>query len=396
MKKFTFTMRICAGLAAICLLANQPCAMADPEEQDVPDTKIIEGTRHIVNFYNPFGVCYRSTQTATTTTQTTKGDQTSTTISKSVTESVWMDGSLKVQTVTGTNTTTNSAGKIIGTSESTTTYIYDSLGRLTGASGITTSTGELPDDGGTYASTTHDTYIIKNGQALLDQSVTTQTTKVDGQVKSTSTTTTSFDYELIGGTWHVMKETTVSHTDDTDGGSADITTIKTYSRDENGVCTGIEQTQTGTQVAIGENKSHYTSHITSYEATFEYDYEQGWHITKEVIDWSQFVPSGGQSASSSTSSIASSAAAQTAASNSSGSADSDGTNMNTIMPVYNQDTQDKIDAAIAAAQKRADENKAKIQAQIETYKNAAAARKLEVENTFKQYQTVHGATPGAM
>jgi hypothetical protein len=282
-------LKVTATIFGLLLLAGQGVALAATVTSDVPVTKILNGTKHEVNYYNAFGVCYSSTQTSRTTTETTQGDETSTVVSESTTTSKWCDGSLKTETITGTTTTTDSAGTVTSTSNSTITYTYDEQGHLQGASGTTTTNGTLPDDGGTYTATTVDTYSIQYGQALRTQSATSQTTTVDGQTQQTSTNTTTYGYELIGGQMRLMTESSVLSATATDGSTSNITTAKTYTRDANGVCTGVSQTKTGTQTAKDSNGGTWTSSISSYNGTFTFDENLGWYLSAEETDWTDYV-----------------------------------------------------------------------------------------------------------
>jgi len=270
-------------MIAVLFLAGQPCAWA--EETSTGPTKIIGSSRETVNYYNAFGLCYKSTETSTMTTTATDGDTENTTYSVTTTNSVWKDGSLKVDTITGTSTTKNTAKIITDTSNYTTTYIYDSLGRLQGASGVTTSFGTLPDNGGDYTATTTNTYTIKNGQALLSQSVTKQTVTVDGQVKPESTQTVNYSYQLLGGINHIVKETMTYSGSENNGGSTNMSSVKTYERNENGSIINITQTKTGTSISIDDSTgASYRSELI-YSSHFTEDPAHGWYMDLESTNW---------------------------------------------------------------------------------------------------------------
>jgi hypothetical protein len=203
----------------------------------------------------------------------------------------WKGGSLKPDYSTSTSTTEGTDGSSSVT-DSKVTYSYDAGGKLTGAKGTAHTEGTLASDaydgsGGSYVSDQTTTYIIKNAQALPSQTVTNTTTTVEGQEKSTTNEVTTFEYELIGGTWHLMEEVSVSHTSMTDGGSEDMTTTKTYSRDANGVCTGISQSATGTSVSVTETGGKYTYTLDSknYDADFSFDEVNGWYMSHLSYDW---------------------------------------------------------------------------------------------------------------
>jgi hypothetical protein len=201
----------------------------------------------------------------------------------------WKGGSLKPDYSTSTSTTEGTDGSSSVT-DSKVTYSYDGSGKLAGASGTAHTEGTLASDvngesGGNYVSDQTTTYIIKNAQALPSQTTTNTTSYLEGQVKSTSNEVTSFEYELIGGTWHLMSEVSNSSTSMTDGGSETRTTTKTYSRDANGVCTGISQTSSGTSVSVSETGGTSTYNMSNYSADFQFDEQNGWYLANETYDW---------------------------------------------------------------------------------------------------------------
>jgi hypothetical protein len=260
-------------------------------------TKIISSVKHVENFYNAFGVCYTSTESSSTVTQTTGSStsngetktNTSTTTQESFVMQTWKGGSLKPDYSNSTSTTEGTDGSSSVTN-SKVTYSYDATGKLAAASGTATTTGTLASDangesGGEYTSTQTTSYIIKNAQALPSQTVTDTTQTLEGQVRSASHEVTSFTYDLIGGSWHLMSEVSNSSTSMTDGGSEQRTTTKTYSRDANGVCTGISQTSSGTSVSVSETGGTTTYNMTNYNADFEFDEQNGWYLANESYDW---------------------------------------------------------------------------------------------------------------
>ena len=103
--------------------------------------------------------------------------------------------------------------------------------------------------------------------------------------KSTTTETTAYEYSLVGGAWQLMKETSISATTQTDGGMENTTTTKTYTRDANGVCTGISQTRTGTSSTVGTSGGIYNYTLQDYSATPAFDAQQGWYISQESYNW---------------------------------------------------------------------------------------------------------------
>ncbi len=301
---------ICA-VATLALIAGQiaPALAKTTVEVTDEDTKIIESTKHVENFYNDFGVCYQSTETSTTkqqTTVTTKSTDdatgktdtkttTNTTTSTSVMTSTWKSGSLKVDTISGTSTTTGDDGSK-QTSTSSTVYTYNNNGQLTGASGTVHTTGGGGKDGngkalGNYESDTVETYVIKNGQALRVRSETTgKSYGVDTQsdtVVANSKQITTYDYDLIGGAWHVTKEVSTSkNTNTKDEGYEEITKTKTYERDSHGKITNMTVEASGTQVAYDDlggkwvfTMDNYTVEIKKPEGI------HGWRIGKESYDW---------------------------------------------------------------------------------------------------------------
>ncbi|MCU0650689.1 MAG: hypothetical protein MUC52_00445 [Candidatus Omnitrophica bacterium] len=290
--------KVITAVAALMLALGQTAAFAaDNTSSTDINTKIISSVKHVQNFYNAFGVCYTSTEHSTTVTQTTSNTNdgsesktnTSTTTQESFVMQTWKGGSLKVDYSESTSTTEGTDGSSSVTN-SRVDYVYNAGGQLVSASGKAHTEGTLASDaydgsGGSYVSDQTTSYIIKNGQALPSQTVTNTTSTVEGQVKSTSTETTTFEYELIGGTWHLMKEVSNSSTTMTDGGSEQRTTVKTYSRDANGVCTGISQECTGTSVSVDDNGGTWTYNMTNYNAEFEFDDVLGFYLASESYDW---------------------------------------------------------------------------------------------------------------
>jgi hypothetical protein len=291
-------IRATAAMFALLFALGQSGAYAaDNASATDVQTKIISSVKHVENFYNAFGVCYTSTEHSTTVTQTTSSSTTngetktnsSTTTQESFVMQTWKGGSLKPDYSESTSTTEGTDGSSSVTN-SKVTYSYDATGKLTGAVGTAHTEGTLASDayggsGGSYVSDQTTTYIVKNGQALPSKTVTNTTTTVEGQVKSTSTETTTFEYELIGGTWHLMQEVSNSSTSMTDGGSEQRTTIKTYERDANGVCIGVSQTSTGTSISVDDNGGTWTYTMTNYNAEFKFDEVLGFYMAHETYDW---------------------------------------------------------------------------------------------------------------
>lgn len=257
---------------------------------------------HIETTYNAYGVALSSTSTTTTVTTTSRETlvngqaKTITSTSKTVqtVTSSWRGGSLKADTARGTAITSGDDGSS-STTEFWTDYSYDDKGRLKGATGGANTTGNRGKDAkdqplGTSSSSTVDTYDIRNGVALKVKSETTgQNFGVDGQKTSDFRETSTSTYEIVGGSWQIMSETSVSLDTEIDGSTTATTTVKTYTRNENGVIAGITQTKTGEMKKATGEKGDLTSAITytiqNYVATFTFDPQQGWYLSNESYDW---------------------------------------------------------------------------------------------------------------
>jgi hypothetical protein len=287
-------IKTAAATFALLFALGQTGVYAATATTTIVDSKIISSTKHVENFYNAFGACFTSTEDSKTVTSSTKVDEngkesSSETVTESSVVQTWKGGSLKVDSSTSESTTEGTDGSSSKTT-STVSYTYDSAGRLSAASGTAKTTGTLAEDakggsGGEYSSNQTTSYIIKNAQALPSQTVTKTTTTLEGQEKSTSTETTDFTYELIGGAWHLTKEVSNSSTSMTDGGSEQRTTIKTYTRDANGVCTKVEQSCTGTSKSISETAGTTEYTMENYDAVFAFDEQNGFYLSKESYDW---------------------------------------------------------------------------------------------------------------
>ncbi len=267
-------------------------------------------TIHIETTYNAYGVALSSTQTTTTKTTTTRDvitngttkSITSTTTTVQTVNSSWRGGSLKADKMTGTSDTTGSDGSSAH-SDFWADYSYNDKGQLAGASGGAHTTGDRGKDAngqalGTYTSDSIDSYEIRNGVALKTGSTTTgQNFGVDGKKTGDFTETSTNEYSIVGGNWQLMKTTSVSSETDIDGSTTNTTTTTAYTRDENGVVTGVTQTKTGTMVKTngksGDQLATVTYNIENYVATFVFDSQQGWYLAKESYDWKSQPPSGG-------------------------------------------------------------------------------------------------------
>jgi hypothetical protein len=425
------SLKLIKSTLAALLALGQACVFAaDTKTSTDIETKIISSVKHVENFYNAFGVCYLSTERSKTVTQTTSttddgGESktnTSTTTQESYVVQTWKGGSLKVDYSVSTSTTQGTDGSSSVTN-SRVDYVYDDAGRLQSASGTSTTTGTLASDayggsGGSYTSTSTTSYIIKNAQALPSETVTDTTTTVEGQVKSTSHEVTTYEYELIGGSWHLMKEVSNSSTTMTDGGSEQRTTVKTYSRDANGVCTGISQTCTGTSVSVDDNGGTWTYTMTNYNAEFKFDDVLGWYLASETYDWELT-----SDASSSSSDIESAARGVESAndklledsesdsregSDSSFSGENADSDVRKILPVYNEERQRDMenrilrynraakerqrdsDETVSDFHKKVRQQQAEIEKQIEDFRRANKERRDRINRQIERFERNFG------
>jgi hypothetical protein len=370
------------------------------EKSSKVKTKIISGIQHVENFYNAFGVCYMSTDHSTTVTQTTDGDTTSTTTQDSVTMQTWKGGSLKADYTNSTSDTTGDDGSSSHT-VSKTTYEYDENGKLAGASGTATTTGTLAEgangeSGGEYTSTQTTSYTIKNAQALPSQTTTHTVQTLEGQVSVTSDEVTTFSYELLGGSWRLMQEVSNSISTTPDGGRTETTTTKTYSRDANGLCTGLSQTMTGTRTvktATGGTET-WTLSAGDYTATPSFDEEQGWYISKVEYDW-KLNSSADTSSASDTQSVESanekliknsgSDASDSGSDPAAGSDNASG-NKKKIMPVYNEKRQTELENQILKSQKAAQQREGKSAKEVSAFHKKARQQQAELEKQLVDFR----------
>lgn len=189
----------------------------------------------------------------------------------------WKTGSLSDNAVSHTEFSTN--------------YTYNDNGQLSGATGTSKTTGNRGKDSngqkiGTYESTGVDNYIVKNGQALRASTVTTGTNfGADAKKTSGFTETTNYTNELMGGSWQATKETTVSDVKEVSGTTEKVTKTKTYTRDANGIATGITQAATGTRKVVNPNGGTSTFEIRDYKPEFKSDAKAGWYLAKESWTW---------------------------------------------------------------------------------------------------------------
>ena len=271
------------------------------------------GTTVIHTVYNAYGVAISGTQhseTVTTTTSVVDGaTQTSTTTS--IVDSIlqWLGGSLKVVSTTGSNTTTDAAGRVTSTENYTDTYEYNSTGDLVHVSGSGTSTTTTYDADGVKTGSTSGsltrTFEVRNGQALLiGQSVTGQSFDKDGVLVgefTSNTTNTYADYR--GGQWVLTQSVTESYQgqynglDNAAAGHNDVgswtrtTRTTTYTRNAGGTVTGMSTTMTGTKFDVtgisGGVVSGIHSTLTSYVANYQFDATLGWFLADDTQTWTQ-------------------------------------------------------------------------------------------------------------
>ena len=230
------------------------------------------------------------TTTETTTTVEENGEeQTTTSTTISTTTNTYKGGLLKAVSISWTSSTTSTDCSSSDTAFWT-NYEYSDEGYLLGVSGHEESSGDrgTNDDGdelGTFESSTVDYYIIQDGQALKVSSIVTGTNfDPDEEEESTFTETVTYEYELIGENWELIKESRHSETEQENGASTTIDKVKIYQRDANGLITGITQTASGETIAVGGNETK-TYPMQNYQAEFAFDPELGWYLKKESWKW---------------------------------------------------------------------------------------------------------------
>lgn len=291
--------------------------------------------------YNKYGMAIGSRSVTTSTTETYvdkdlngDGDYVddgevnvldSTVITESTAETQWIGGSLKTSSVSTVSTTFR--GDDTTTSSYTDSYTYDADGNLTGASGSGNYYSIEKTDGavsGVTVGAITRTFGVKDGQALLLSSITEgssygkdvaatvgYSTDTDENItgiaipdgaKANSTFTSGSvirdsDYSYLGGSWVVMAETqfSESNTLDTDG----VTVIGynhsaqqiTYTRDANGIVTGMDQNLLYSDIKSVTGKDDGTTAIsysyikpTTYTITSAFDSEDGWYISSETTE----------------------------------------------------------------------------------------------------------------
>lgn len=253
----------------------------------------LEQVIHVHTEFNAFGVATRQVTTTTTTTTTSDGKGgTSTTVEVSTAVATWHGGSLKTDTVHVNSRTDNSDGTW-SESDYTDTYVYSPEGVLQSVSGSGTYTA-VDDKGHKYSGTITRTFIVRDGQALLTSSVTTgDILDKDGKHIGTFTNTTTInpdDYQYLGGSWVPMKVTSTSTTNWDSGSYQTITRVTTYTRNDQGVITGMSQTATGEYVEVtGQNGpgevARRTYTLQNYSCEIKFDSQVGWYVASEDYDW---------------------------------------------------------------------------------------------------------------
>jgi hypothetical protein len=266
--------------------------LVSAEDASIVSTSMSMSIR-VENVYNAFGVQISGIETTTTSTNTSNSlNETSSTTTIQTVYSEWRGGSVKVDKIEGTSDTKASDDSYSHTTFSV-DYDYESgTGKLSSASGGSSTNGSYGTDAngeaiGTYNTNTTETYTIKNGQALRTQSSTTGASYgPDGTKKADIKQSATYGYSLAGGSWQLTAETTVSENIGVDGSSEKITRSKTYSRDKNGVLGGVSQTASGTKVVITSAGASKTLTMHDYSAEFEFG-DAGWYLKKESYTWEE-------------------------------------------------------------------------------------------------------------
>jgi hypothetical protein len=284
------------ALLTVCLfLLGTTCVFAQNVNNGTVNTTQTT-LMHEVYTYNAFGVAVNGTQRIlTTTTSTNDEGQRQVTVTETTNQLQSLGGSLKIVSSHLESDSASDDGASSHT-EGDTTYTYNGNGQLAEAAGTAHTTGDRGQDAngedmGTFVSDTTETYEVRNGQALRTQSATTGTNTGVGTNAETSTFTenTTYDYDLLAGSWQLMSETSHSRTDGRDGSFSDITKTKTYQRNGDGIVTGLSQTATGTQFqangANGGTASGTTFTMQNYQATAAFDQKAGWYISGDTWDW---------------------------------------------------------------------------------------------------------------
>ncbi len=341
-----------AALIALAALVIAPLS-AFAEEATTTTTnnaKTIGGTRVITNTYNAFGSLMSSTDvsdqtvrtsTSSTTTQpdgTTKTDETiSYTVQHTETTTTYIGGSQKVikvegYVVTGGDPAKGTPGKdnpnedgSWSKTEFCNIYQYDGNGRLVGVTGgietkddngkaIMVSSVTKGDRGkdaegkqlGSYESYSIDTYDVRNGQALKTKTESySKNYGVEddtGKVVSKGHSTTTYAYDLMGGSWVMTSMTEKSRSDTVNGASTgsynEQEKVTTYHRNANGTLIDdyvLLADGTKSYKAITVELKKYVSHdangsggfsdwkLGGYTYVIGFDEQQGYYLRTETI-----------------------------------------------------------------------------------------------------------------
>lgn len=288
--------RICVLIMVMALgLMTTGAKLANAEG----DFGVISSSNQVIHThidYNPYGVAVHSTTTDTSTiTSSREGNGTSTTTRITVTESTWHGGSLKPDTVHTTSNTTSSDGSL-SNQNITDTYTYNGNGVLTGCHGTGTYSSTDGETGHSESGTITRNFEIRDGQALLTtQALSGTMYDKNGAVIGSSSSTTTFSYAYLGGSWVVSQSMETSSRNYTEGGvtvSETVTKTTTYSRDAMGIITGISTTATGTRTVQGDmdpetgERATHTFALT-YSAVYAFDPGEGWYLSSEDYTWTE-------------------------------------------------------------------------------------------------------------
>lgn len=337
---------VLAVVMALMLSPARGFAGDDTASTNTSNTKaeIMGGTRTITNTYNPFGILTSTTQITTQTTKTTSSttdkdgkvrDTSSYTTQTTKVTSEWIGGGLKTTIVEGSSYTggKDATGTAADGSRSKTdfksAYNYDANGRLCGVSGgieitddngnkmmvSSVTTGDRGTDAkgnslGTFVAYSVDTYEIRDGQALKVRTDSVQYAygapdQYDSDGKATSnngvsktTSTVTYEYELMGGNW-VMSSTyettdTLTTSGDQKGSTSHQEKETIYHRNADGT---LVTTKTGdsydaievimhesVDVTIQNGATEGTTwKLTNYKYTVSFDEQQGYYISTDSM-----------------------------------------------------------------------------------------------------------------
>ncbi|MDD4940485.1 MAG: hypothetical protein PHS64_05260 [Candidatus Omnitrophica bacterium] len=313
-------------------------------------------------------------------------------------------------------------------------YQYDANGRLQGvaggievdeidpATGVNTgnkilansiTTGSKGTDadgecGGTFTSYSIDTYEIRNGVALKTFTESIQVANGISDTKSSTNgvsvarSTVKYNYVLMGGGWvmDTIEEYSKSNTTNGEGTGSWSEQTKTtkYNREDNGTLVNSTDPETGAIVITAFHSyshesngtagwSDWEANIENYEYTVSYDQQQGYYISWDKT--TQKMVSNSDTASQSATSYGSAAAGSGTGSAVNASSDS-GSSSDTskkIQYVYDEDAEERIHAAIEAAQDRAEQARQQIADAIAAAQDRSAESRQEIIDTIAATQT---------